>query len=151
MVNSIDVQAWGKKMLRSIGAAAVVAALVLPVLPARAETGQGHLPKFYGIYLAVSSMREEDPGKRSLLLDLSTLEPKAAEFLADFWWGWGVRSCGEDMERAKGVAKSAFSGDPKGMKTYLSENMDSCVMEFTYTNWDEVQKSVITRIKNLKK
>lgn len=138
-------------MSRLIYIATLAASLTANVPLALGEQGQKETNPFYHVYSAVSTIREEDPGKRNLLMALRGKNQDAADFVAKFWWGWGVRGCDDHMDRITDFVTKYYPNDPAEGKKWIVDEFDLCVMSFSYQHWDDIQKSIQIKSRSIGK
>lgn len=112
------------------------------------------LHRFFLDYAIVKHSLRNDQGVFEELMALNRLDPRAANFLADFWWSKSRRECSAFAnEVAERYARRGTSTMPEAEKDRLvkqaREEIDQCRYGVYYDHWDEINRMIMQRYESV--
>jgi hypothetical protein len=111
-----------------------------------------YMPRFFLDYAVVDHSLKNDKGYSNELLKLWEKNPHSAIFLGEFWHQKAYNACRESIrENIDHCVKKITLGMTEQEKDKITEPAkkaaDQCFYAFYYDNWDEINKTIVSRLK----
>lgn len=113
------------------------------------------IPRFFLDYAVVEHSLKNDKGYSMELLELYKKAPHSAIFIADFWHQKALKECEESIRTnarrcSQKIALNMTEEEKDKVMEPAEKAARQCFYSFYYDNWDEINKTIVNKLKAAK-
>lgn len=113
------------------------------------------MPRFFLDYAVVDHKLKDDKGYSMELLKLYEKTPHSAIFIADFWHQKAFKECEESIQTnarrcSQKITLNMTEEEEDKIMEPAEKAANQCFYSFYYDNWDEINKTIVNKLKAAK-